>query len=284
MTASTHTPERRHPEASHTFTRGRFRRFWDVLFKGLRWVARHVHNAYATFGLFLLIGATLAIAGTWGFAQLARHVSAGKTQSFDEAFLQWIGSHRADTVTAVMLDITALGTSSVVMMIVAIAALFLWLNQHRQSALLLIFTTFGGIILNNLLKLGFARPRPDVITWVTQAKLSSFPSGHAMSATIVYGTVAYLAARLQRTHASRVAVMATALVVIFLIAISRLYLGVHYPSDVLAGIVVGIAWVGFCMAALEAVQLYARRNAPELLRTEHPTPRDQSDAEPADTV
>jgi undecaprenyl-diphosphatase len=93
-----------------------------------------------------------------------------------------------------------------------------------------------------------------------------------MSATVVYSTVAYLAGRLQRTHRARIAVASVATLVIAIICLSRLYLGVHYPSDVLAGIVIGLAWAGFCMATLEVIQLYARRNAPEMLEEEHPAP------------
>jgi undecaprenyl-diphosphatase len=171
-----------------------------------------------------------------------------------------------------MLEVTSLGTGSVVTMIVGVAALFLWLNQHKHSAILLLVATIGGMVLNNLLKLGFSRARPDVIPWATTATFYSFPSGHAMSATIVYSTVAYLAARLQRTHAARVSIMLLATLIILLICGSRLYLGVHYPSDVIAGIVIGLAWAGFCMATLEAIQLYARRNAPQLLKEERPAP------------
>jgi undecaprenyl-diphosphatase len=157
-------------------------------------------------------------------------------------------------------------------MIVAITGMFLWLNRHKHSALLLVFAALGSLVLNNLLKAGFSRPRPEVVTWATHASFYSFPSGHAMSATVVYSTVAYLAARLQRTHAARIAVMTTALVLILLICVSRLYLGVHFPSDVIAGVTIGFAWTGFCMAALEGIQLYARRSAPELLREEKPAP------------
>ncbi|HEY2374868.1 MAG TPA: phosphatase PAP2 family protein [Gemmatimonadaceae bacterium] len=253
-------------------TRRHFRRLWDVAFIVLRFIARHAHNAYATFGIFVLIGAAIAIAGTWGFAELAGHVSSGGTQAFDDTILQWLGQHRTKSLDAFMLDITSLGTSSVVAMVVGVAALFLWLNQHKHSAILLLVSTAGGVLLNNLLKLGFARPRPDIISWVTTATFYSFPSGHAMSATVVYSTVAYLAGRLQRTHRARVAVALVAALVIAIICLSRLYLGVHYPSDVLAGIIIGLAWAGFCMATLEVIQLYARRNAPEMLEEEHPAP------------
>jgi len=270
MTSSPH--ERRHDLESGPDTRRHLRRFWDLVFDILRFIARHAHNAYATFGIFILMGAAVAIAGTWGFATLAGHVRSGGTQAFDDTVLRWLGAHRTAPVSAFMLEVTALGTGSVVTMIVGVAALFLWLNQHKHSALLLLIATFGGIILNNLLKIGFTRPRPSVIPWATTALSYSFPSGHAMSATIVYSTVAYLAARLQRRRASRVAIMVLASIIILLICSSRLYLGVHYPSDVAAGIVIGLAWTGFCMATLEAIQLYARLNAPQMLAEEHPAP------------
>jgi undecaprenyl-diphosphatase len=163
-----------------------------------------------------------------------------------------------------------LGTGTVVGMIVIIAGTFLWLNQHKHSAILLIAATVGGIILDNLLKIGFNRPRPQIFKWGTYAVSSSFPSGHAMSSVIVYGTVAYLAARLQRNVASRILTMVFAAFMIIAICSSRLYLGVHYPSDVLAGVVIGLAWAAFCMAVLEAAQLYAKRNAPQLLADEKP--------------
>ena len=90
------------------------------------------------------------------------------------------------------------------------------------------------------------------------------------SAAIVYGTVAYLAARLQQRRWQRVVTAVIALALILLIAASRIYLGVHYPSDTVAGMVIGFAWAAFCMATLEAIQLVARRRAPEALADEQP--------------
>ena len=159
-------------------TRGHLSRVWDVIFDLLRFIARYAHNVYATFGIFVLIGAAFALAGTWAFAMLAGHVTSGGTQAFDDAVLQWLGARRAPTLDAVMLEITSLGTTSVVTMVVGVAALFLWLNKHKHSAILLLVATFGGILLNNLLKAGFSRPRPDVIPWATTATFYSFPSGH----------------------------------------------------------------------------------------------------------
>jgi undecaprenyl-diphosphatase len=94
-----------------------------------------------------------------------------------------------------------------------------------------------------------------------------------MSSAIVYSTVAYLATRLQTTRLARTVTRVFALILILLICFSRVYLGVHYPSDVLAGVIVGLAWSAFCMAMLEVAQLYARRNAPAMVEGEVPAGR-----------
>jgi undecaprenyl-diphosphatase len=253
-------------------TRGRGRFFWDLIFRVLRFIAAHAKNAYAIFGIFLLSGAAIAAVGVWSFTELAGHVSSGKTQAFDDAVMRWIGAHQYPPVQAVMLEITALATASVVTAIVVIAGMFLWLNKHKHSAILLGAAALGGLALNQLLKVGFDRPRPKIFTWGTNAMSSSFPSGHAMSAAIVYSTVAYLAARLQRNARARLLTLIVTTAIVVLICASRVYLGVHYPSDVLAGVTVGLAWAAFCMAILEAAQLYAKRNAPQMLHDEQPAP------------
>jgi undecaprenyl-diphosphatase len=263
--AHTTRDERRSPS-----TRGHAQLFWNLLFTAVRGIGIVAKNFYATFGIFLVAGALIAGLGTYGFAKLAGHVSSGSTQAFDETVLRWFAQHRSKPLDAVMLEITFLGTGTVVMMIVAISGMFLWLTRHKYSALLLLVSTFGGILLNNVLKQGFLRPRPQVVEWGTQAMSWSFPSGHAMSAAVVYGTVAYLAARLQSGRVARGLTLIVAAIMILLICISRLYLGVHYPSDVIAGLIIGTAWAGFCMATLEAIQLYGRRRAPGLLAHERP--------------
>ena len=251
-------------------TRGHFRLLWDLIFGGLRVIGKYAHNAYTIFGIFLVSGAAIAVLFTWAFSELAEKVRAGTTQGFDDAVMRWMAAHQVKGIQTAMLEITSLGTGTVVGMIVFVAGMFLWLNQHKHSAILLIAATLGGMVLDNLLKIGFNRPRPKIFEWGTYAVSSSFPSGHAMSSVIVYGTVAYLAARLQRNVASRILTMTFAAVMIVAICASRLYLGVHYPSDVLAGVVIGLAWAAFCMAVLEAAQLYAKRNAPQLLADEKP--------------
>jgi undecaprenyl-diphosphatase len=243
---------------------------WNLFFRQLRRTFNHVQNFYAAVGIFITAGALLAIAGTWGFAALALHVRSGATQAFDEAILRWVGAHQLPWAHVAMLQVTALGTGVVVMMVVAVAALFLWLTRHKHSAVLLLVTTGVGILLNSILKDVFHRDRPSVFSSGVEVFSSSFPSGHSMSAAVVYGTVAYLAARLQKHRWSRITTAVVAFVLILLIASSRIYLGVHYPSDTLAGMTIGFAWAAFCMATLEAIQLIALRRAPQALADEEP--------------
>jgi undecaprenyl-diphosphatase len=259
-------------DRSQPRTRGHLHVIWDVIFGVFRLIRRYVENAYTAFGIFLLAGAAIAIAFTYAFSEIAQKVRAGHTQQFDDAVMRWIAAHQYKGLQTAALEITSLGTGTVVGMIVLIAGLFLWLNSHKHSAILLMAATLGGLVLDNLMKIGFNRPRPHIFAWGTYAMSSSFPSGHAMSSAIVYGTVAYLAARLQQNVASRILTLTLAALIIFLICFSRLYLGVHYPSDVAAGVLIGLAWAAFCMAILEATQLYAKHNAPQMLKDEHPAP------------
>ena len=138
--------------------------------------------------------------------------------------------------------------------------------------MLSVLATWGGVAINQLLKSIFDRPRPQVFEWGAHVLTSSFPSGHAMSSTIVYGTVAYLAARLQKRRLTRWITLAVAALLVLLICASRLYLGVHYPSDVVAGVVMGVAWTAFCMAVLEGIQVFGKRFRPEILEHEEPAP------------
>lgn len=242
------------------------------LFDALRALVKRAGSFLGALGFFLVGGLIVAAAGTFVFSELAGQVMAGGTQAFDEATLRWIERYHTPVLTEAMLEITALGTGVVVITIVGISGLFLTLTRHKYSALLLLVATVGGILLNTVLKLRFDRPRPHVFTWGTEVATSSFPSGHAMSAAIVYSTVAYLAARLQKRRWTRWATLFLAAVIIALISISRMYLGVHYPSDILAGTIVGLSWAAFCMATLEAIQRFGQRQAPEIKKDEIPAP------------
>ena len=245
---------------------------WDPLFQVLRRTVIRAGSTIGGLGAFLVAGIVIAATGTILFGKFAQTVMQGSTQSFDEAVLRWMARQHTPVMDAFMLEITSLGTGMVVLTIVGIAALFLALTRHKYSALLLLVATGGGLVLNSALKSFFDRPRPQVFDWGTHAATSSFPSGHAMSAAIVYSTVAYLAARLHKQVWARWITLVVAAVIIVLICASRMYLGVHYPSDVIAGATIGLAWAAFCMATLEAVQRYSQRGAPEIQADEKPAP------------
>jgi undecaprenyl-diphosphatase len=245
---------------------------WDLVFRGLRAVGLRADHFYTSVGIFLILGVLVAVVGTLAFAELGEHVRQGSTQTFDVAVLRWMDAHHTPALTALAVELTYLGTGTVVLMIVGVSALFLWHTAHRHSARLLLAAVAGNIILNGVLKLYFDRPRPSVFIWQAPVTSSSFPSGHAMSATVCYGTVAYLVARLQKHHWSRVLTLTGAVILILAVCTTRLYLGVHYPSDVLAGIVVGLAWAGFCMATLEASLAIARRRTPRVVIEERRAP------------
>lgn len=259
--------------------RGPLHLFWDLLFGVLRLIGRHVRGFYGAIGIFVALGGAIAILGTWAFVAFAGHVRSGATQAFDDAVMRQVALHQEELLKHAMLEVTFLGTGLVVGAIVVISGLFLWLTRHRYSASILLVATFGAIILNNLLKAGFDRPRPQIFQWGTNVLSSSFPSGHAMSAAVVYTMVAYLAARLEAKRALRWLVMLIAILLILLIASSRVYLGVHYPSDVFAGVIIGWAWAGFCIVMFYAIERVARRAAPvEAARQEIPPPKEDAPA------
>ena len=173
-----------------TGSRGHLAFFWNLIFGALRRMGGHAEKFYLTVGIFLLAGIVVAVAGTLAFAELGEWVKKGYTQRFDVAALQWLAGHHTPLLTTIMTEVTPLGTGIVVMTIVGVTTAFLWHTEHKISAQLLLAATAGNIVLNNVLKLYFDRARPDVFEWQTHAASSSFPSGHAMSATVVYGTVA----------------------------------------------------------------------------------------------
>ena len=245
--------------------RGPLRPLRDWLYRLLRWIGRHVEGFYGAVGAFLFIGLAIILLGAVAFAKLAEEVMEGETQAMDESILRMMNDMGSPWLDMVALEVTALGASMVVIMMVLVASAFLWHSRHHYSAALLWVSVMGAGLVNSVLKLSFNRPRPDVFPWRTQhVGLASFPSGHAMTAIVVYGTLAFLIARLAPTRFLRHLVWWTAIVVILLIGWSRLYLGVHYPSDVAAGFVLGTAWAVICGLGIEAVR-YFRRRRPEVV-------------------
>lgn len=145
------------------------------------------------------------------------------------------------------LDITALGGSAVLTLMTVLVAIFLLIERRYHSVLLLLVAALGGTVLNNLLKSFFGRERPDVVPHLSEVMSSSYPSGHSMLSSIIYLTLGVMLARAVESRTLKVYCVAAALAVSFLIGLTRVYLGVHYPTDVLGGWAAGTAYALVCM-------------------------------------
>lgn len=148
-------------------------------------------------------------------------------------------------------DITALGSIDVLVLVTLAAILFLIFAGRRSTALYVAVAIFSGVVLNLLVKAIVDRPRPDVLLHAIPAYGSSFPSGHAMMSAIVYLTLASLISRILPGVLLKSYVVALAVLVALLVGISRVYLAVHWPSDVLGGWSLGAAWALLCWAVVE---------------------------------
>lgn len=184
-----------------------------------------------------------------------------ETQSFDEQLMRQLRDpvrpaepRGPEWLLGAMRDLTALGSMTVlVLFVLAVAGALLARRQYHALVLLLV-AAFGGMLLNVLLKPVFGRPRPDVALRLTEVRSLSFPSGHAMGSAIVYLTLAALLARLVRPRALKLYFLGLAALLTFLVGTSRVYLGVHYPTDVLAGWTVGLAWALLCWTVARYLQ------------------------------
>jgi undecaprenyl-diphosphatase len=189
----------------------------------------------------------------WAFVALADEVVEGGTHAFDQAVLLALRNpvDPADPlgprwVEELMRDVTAMGSFGILAAITLAVAGFLWLQGNRGSMWLVLASVGGGQALSSLAKHGFDRPRPDLVPHGMVTYTASFPSGHSMMAAITYLTLAALVARVQPTHARRAYVLALAVVLVLAIGVSRVYLGVHWPTDVLAGWTAGAGWALAC--------------------------------------
>lgn len=189
------------------------------------------------------------------FAKLALTVhSSGGGPTYDAEILRWIGNHRVSWLNIAATDITSLGSTTIVTLLSVCGLVLLLLTEDRQDALHLVLAASGSGILTSALKHGFERPRPTVIPRLVDAAGFSFPSGHSLTAAVMYLTLAIIACRYVRTPHKRAVLFIISTLVVFLTAASRVYLGVHYPSDVLAGTLLGAAWALILGSAFSAYQ------------------------------
>jgi len=204
----------------------------------------------------LLVTILVIVAALWIFLVLVDAVRAGTIQQFDDAVLlvfrqpghPEIPKGPAELVEVIR-DITSLGGGTVITLVTLIVAGFLALRRNYKSLVLLVVASLGGGLIDTVIKDVVGRGRPTIVPHLMEVHSLSFPSGHSMMSMVVYVILAVLVTPQLPDRRTRVYVVAVALFLTLMIGISRVYLGVHYPSDVLGGWFMGLAWATLCWLA-----------------------------------
>ena len=223
----------------------------------------HVHK-FVTAEAGLL--ASIAITGglIFAFLRIADWVAEDEIAVLDQTILMWFRDPtNIDQVIGpvwlheMVRDITALGSFALLGLIVVGVCIYLVMQRLRREALLVLFSVLGGTLISTVLKMTYNRPRPE-LTSMSHQFTASFPSGHAMLSAVTFLTLGALLARLAPTRALRIYCFAAAVFLTLIIGVSRVYMGVHYPSDVLAGWSVGAAWALFCSSVAVVLQRWGK--------------------------
>jgi len=213
-------------------------------------------------GLHLTLGALVLIGSAWLFGGIAEEVLHNEPLTvFDLRVSEWLHAHRVVRLTSAMLIVTDLGSTVFVTIATVLVSLFLLWRRRRYELLTLLLAVPGGALLNVLLKSAFHRHRPSFNDPVVSFTGYSFPSGHTMAATVLYGALAVLVIRNVRGWRWRVLTILSAGLVILSVGSSRVYLGAHYLSDVLAAMIEGLAWLAITVTAVETLRRHKRRLA-----------------------
>ena len=203
------------------------------------------------YGLHLTIGVLLLLAAMAGFARLAGAVVAGAPiTELDLAIANWLHLHATDggLLRDGLLVLTHIHSTPGILIIAAAVGVWLYRRGHRYWIVALVSSVPGGMLLNVALKHTFERARPHFEQPIVTLSTYSFPSGHTMAATVLYGVLACYCARHARSWWGRVLPFVLAALMIGTIAFSRMYLGAHYLTDILAALVEGCGWLAICVS------------------------------------
>lgn len=203
---------------------------------------------------FVLLVAALALfGGIYVFVQVAEEVLEGGSLATEQKLMRALRMSEdphlpigPEWLMQAGLDITALGSAAVITMMTILVAGYLLLAKRYAHVVLLLVATVGGTLLSVGLKAVFSRERPSVVPHLANVTSASFPSGHSTVASIVYLTLGVMLSRSVKSKRLKIYYVSVAMFVAFLIGLSRVYLGVHYPTDVVAGWAVGTAWATVC--------------------------------------
>jgi len=219
-------------------------------------------GSYAPIVLVMVVGGVAALVAGYLFVELAEQVrlTTSAVVRADQVIHTWFGQERQATMTVLLSAATAVGGTLGLAAIVVVVVAVLLIRKERASAVFVVVTGVTGGLLGLGLKLIFARARPDLASAIAVARWYSFPSGHAMGSLITFGALAYVVLRQPWPWAARSAGLALALTMVVLVGVSRVYLGVHWVSDIAGGWSAGAVWLTSAVVAFEMLlRLRARR-------------------------
>ncbi|MEM8778236.1 MAG: phosphatase PAP2 family protein [Cyanobacteria bacterium P01_G01_bin.49] len=211
-----------------------------------RYINPHLFSLIATVGVG---GLVLCLLLSFLIVQLSEEVLEKEAFAFDKSFLLWLYQFANPTLDQIMISITQLGNTDVVIIVAVITFSLLWRKHYHQEAKLFLLACLGTLIISTGMKVFFAKPRPQLWTHLITTSSFSFPSGHALVSIVLYGFIAYLVSSHYPKFSRLIYYFAA--IIISLIGLSRLYLGVHWPTDIIAGYSVGFLWLMFCIVLLK---------------------------------
>ena len=225
----------------------------------------------------LILGVFLSFAAAAVFAWVYDHVKDKNrlTTGFDDALLFWMHRHQAPWLTALAKGLAFMGSPPVIVSIAVVGALIgVFWRKVRGAAWTLPIAVIGAGLIIQGVKMEFRRPRPTLFHPLLHETGYSFPSGHSLISIVVYGLLGYFVMHLFKAHAARIAVGVLTVLLILLVGLSRIYVGVHFPTDVLAGWTAGFPWLMTCLVIHEDLTRHfagagepVLQNSPPLLKT-----------------
>jgi undecaprenyl-diphosphatase len=226
---------------------------------GRRGFLRSRFSTESFFGLYLTAGLITLAVSAFFFALLAQDVvTAGRLTLIDARLSVWLHAHSRAHLTTFFLLVSQLHSSVVISITALMISAYLWSKHLRYWVLTFLLTIFGGMLLNVLLKNLFVRPRPHFENPILTLNTFSYPSGHTMLAVVFYGTLSVFAVSHLRMWKYRVLALIAAILMISLVGFSRMYLGVHYLSDVLGAVAEGLAWLAVCLLIVGFIRNWPR--------------------------
>ncbi|WP_417849745.1 phosphatase PAP2 family protein [Thalassoglobus sp.] len=225
----------------------------DFIVRTYQWIMR---DELLTFSLVLVI-----VFGAWVFVSIAEEVVEGESHELDKRILLSLrdAENRSDPIGPTWFeemarDITALGSVVALMIFTATTAGYLYFTKQPWIAVFVVIAVLSGTAMSSALKLGFNRPRPDLVPHKTRIYTKSFPSGHSAMSSIAYLTLGAVMARAERRRRAKVFLLAVPVFLLLIVGVSRVYLGVHWPTDVLAGWAFGVSWAAASWLIFELLQ------------------------------